>query len=374
MLRRIYIHQQPGWPRFHWRQEGLVDQLAAVRHRQGRLLGRMEALGFDLRQEAMLETLTEDVVTSSEIEGEILDVEQVRSSVARRLGMDIGGLTQAGRNVEGIVELMLDATERFSEPLAQDRLFGWHTALFPTGRSGMRRITVGGWRDDGTGPMQVVSGPIGRERVHFEAPAAALLSQEMGAFLDWFNAPPDIDEVLKAGLAHLWFVTIHPFDDGNGRIARAIADMALARSEGSPQRFYSMSSQIRRERAAYYTVLERTQKGTTDVSDWMNWFLACLGRAIEGAETTLSTVLTKARFWEQMATLPINERQRLVINRLLDGLEGKLTTSRWARMTRCSQDTALRDVSDLLVRGVLVRSPEGGRSTSYALVDTNTLR
>ena len=374
MTRRIYIHQQPGWPRFHWRQEGLVDQLAAVRHRQGRLLGRMEALGFDLRQEAMLETLTEDVVTSSEIEGEILDVEQVRSSVARRLGMDIGGLTQADRNVEGIVELMLDATERFSEPLAQDRLFGWHAALFPTGRSGMRRITVGGWRDDGTGPMQVVSGPIGRERVHFEAPAAALLSQEMGAFLDWFNAPPDIDEVLKAALAHLWFVTIHPFDDGNGRIARAIADMALARSEGSPQRFYSMSSQIRRERAAYYTVLERTQKGTTDVSDWMNWFLACLGRAIEGAETTLSTVLAKARFWEHMATLPINERQRLVINRLLDGLEGKLTTSRWARMTRCSQDTALRDVSDLLVRGILVRSPEGGRSTSYALADTNTLR
>ena len=369
MMRSTYIHEQPDWPRFHWRQEGLVDQLAAVRHRQGRLLGRMEALGFDLRQEAVLDTLTEDVVTSSEIEGEILDVEQVRSSVARRLGMDIGGLSHVDRNVEGIVELMLDATERFSEPLTQDRLFGWHAALFPTGRSGMRRIIVGAWRDDSTGPMQVVSGPVGRERVHFEAPAAALLSQEMRAFLDWFNAPAEVDEVLKAGLAHLWFVTLHPFDDGNGRIARAIADMALARSEGSPQRFYSMSSQIRRERAAYYRTLERTQKATMDISGWMEWFLACLGRAIEGAEATLGAVLTKARFWDRTAGLPINERQRLILNRLLDGFDGKLTTSRWARMAQCSQDTALRDITDLVDRGVLARSTEGGRSTSYSLVD-----
>ena len=348
----------------------MVDRLAAVRHRQGRLLGRMEALGFDLRQEALLNTLTEDVVTSSEIEGEILDTAQVRSSVARRLGMDIAGLSRADRNVDGIVELMLDATERYAQPLTQDRLFGWHAALFPTGRSGLRRVTVGGWRGDNSGPMQVVSGPIGRERVHFEAPAATRLDQEMQAFLDWFNAPADTDEVLRAGLAHLWFVTVHPFDDGNGRIARAITDMALARSEGSPQRFYSMSSQIRRERAAYYSILERTQKGTTDVSEWMNWFVACLGRAIEGAETTLMAVLAKARFWEGIASLPINERQRVVINRLLDGLEGKLTTSRWARMTKCSQDTALRDITDLMERGILVRSTEGGRSTSYALVKT----
>ena len=333
----------------------------------------MEALGFDLRREALLNTLTEDVVTSSEIEGETLNVEQVRSSVARRLGMDIGGLSQVDRNVEGIVELMLDATERFSEPLTQDRLFGWHAALFPTGRSGMRRITVGGWRDDATGPMQVISGPIGRERVHFEAPTAVSLTQEMQTFLDWFNAPADTDEVVKAGLAHLWFVTIHPFDDGNGRIARAIADMALARSEGSPQRFYSMSSQIRQERAAYYTVLERTQKGTTDVSDWMNWFLTCLGRAIEDAETALADVLAKARFWERIGNLPINERQRLVINRLLEGLEGKLTTSRWARMMRCSQDSALRDITELMEHGILTRSQEAGRSTNYALVDTNSL-
>ena len=329
----------------------------------------MESLGFELRQEALLSTLTEDVVTTSEIEGEMLDAAQVRSSVARRLGMDIAGLSHADRNVEGIVELMLDATERYSEPLTEERLLGWHAALFPTGRSGLRRIIVGNWRDDSTGPMQVVSGPIGRERVHFEAPAAATIGAEMGVFLDWFNARAETDEVLRAALAHLWFVTIHPFDDGNGRIARAIGDMALARSEGSPQRFYSMSSQIRRERTAYYRVLERTQRGTTDVSDWMDWFLACLGRAIDGAETTLAAVLRKARFWERHAVLAINDRQRLVVNRLLDGLEGKLTTSRWARMTRCSQDTALRDITDLMERGVLARSAEGGRSTRYSLAE-----
>ena len=369
MMRSIYIHQQPDWPRLRWREEGLVDQLASVRHRQGRLLGRMKSLGFELRQEALLSTLTEDVVTTSEIEGEMLDAAQVRSSVARRLGMDIAGLSHADRNVEGIVELMLDATERYSEPLTEERLLGWHAALFPTGRSGLRRIIVGNWRDDSTGPMQVVSGPIGRERVHFEAPAAATIGAEMGVFLDWFNARAETDEVLRAALAHLWFVTIHPFDDGNGRIARAIGDMALARSEGSPQRFYSMSSQIRRERTAYYRVLERTQRGTTDVSDWMDWFLACLGRAIDGAETTLAAVLRKARFWERHAVLAINDRQRLVVNRLLDGLEGKLTTSRWARMTRCSQDTALRDITDLMERGVLARSAEGGRSTRYSLAE-----
>ena len=369
MMRSIYIHQQPDWPRLRWREEGLVDQLASVRHRQGRLLGRMESLGFELRQEALLSTLTEDVVTTSEIEGEMLDAAQVRSWVARRLGMDIAGLSHADRNVEGIVELMLDATERYSEPLTEERLLGWHAALFPTGRSGLRRIIVGNWRDDSTGPMQVVSGPIGRERVHFEAPAAATIGAEMGVFLDWFNARAETDEVLRAALAHLWFVTIHPFDDGNGRIARAIGDMALARSEGSPQRFYSMSSQIRRERTAYYRVLERTQRGTTDVSDWMDWFLACLGRAIDGAETTLAAVLRKARFWERHAVLAINDRQRLVVNRLLDGLEGKLTTSRWARMTRCSQDTALRDITDLMERGVLARSAEGGRSTRYSLAE-----
>ena len=346
-----------------------MDQLAMVRHRQGRLVGRMETLGFDLRQEATLNTLTDDVVKSSEIEGEILDSAQVRSSVARRLGMDAGGLRHVDRNVEGNVELMLDATVDYAQPLSADRLFGWHAALFSTGRSGLRRTVAGGWRNDSAGPMQVVSGPIGRERVHFEAPAAARIDREMQAFLEWFNAPADVDPVLKAGLSHLWFVTIHPFDDGNGRIARAVTDMVLARSENSPQRFYSMSSQIRQERAAYYRILERTQRGGTDVSEWMDWFVACLGRAIENADTTVNAAVGKARFWERLANVPVNDRQRRVINYLLNGFQGKLTTSRWARMTKCYQDTALRDITDLVERGVLARNPVGGRSVSYGLID-----
>ena len=366
MMRRKYIHEESDWPQFRWEPEGLVEQLAAVRHQQGRLLGHMSALGFDLCQEAVLDTLTEDVVKSSEIEGENLDAEQVRSSVARRLGMDIGGLLHVDRNVEGIVELMLNATGHYDQPLTEERLFDWHAALFPTGRNNMGRIVVGGWR---TGPMQVISGAIGRERVHFEAPSEERVAGEMQAFLDWFNAPADTDAVLKAGLAHLWFVTVHPFDDGNGRIARAIADMTLSRSEGSPQRFYSMSSQIRKERGAYYDMLERTQQGTMDVSEWMHWFVGCLGRAIDGAEATLTVVLAKARFWERIASISINERQRTVINRLLDDFDSKLTTSRWAKITRCSPDTALRDITDLMEHGVLVRNPEGGRSTSYALAD-----
>ena len=372
-MRRIHIHERPEWPGLYWRQEGLVDRLAAVRHRQGRLMGQMVALGFDLRQAAFLKTLTDDVVSSSEIEGEILDPAQVRSSVARRLGMDIGGLSRVDHSIDGVVELTLDATQRCDQPLTEDRLLGWHAALFPTGRSGLGRIAVGRWRDDHSGPMQVVSGPIGRERVHFEAPAATRLDEEMGTFLDWFNAPADADEVLRAGLAHLWFVTIHPFEDGNGRIARAIADMALARSEGSPERFYSMSSQILRERGRYYDILESTHKGTTDISEWMNWFVDCLGRAIEGAEATLSAVLAKARFWQGISALQINDRQRDIINHLLDGMGGKLTTTRWARMAKCSQDTALRDITGLMHHGVLVRSRAGGRSTSYALQGTGGL-
>ena len=374
MMRRKYIYEHPEWPRLHWRQELLADQLAAVGRRQGRLLGRMDALGFDLRREAAFGALTENVVTTSAIEGESLDVEQVRSSVARRLGMDVAGLPPSDRHVDGIVELTMDATERYNEPLTEERLFNWHAALFPTGRNITGQIVVGGWRDDRSGPMEVVSGPIGRERVHFEAPPAERVDREMQAFLDWFNAPADTDETLKAALAHLWFVTVHPFDDGNGRIARAVADMALARSEGSPQRFYSMSSQIRRERSAYYKILEQTQKGTTDVSEWMTWFVACLGRAIDGTEATLAAVLAKARFWERIAGAPINERQRSVINRLLDDLQGKefqgrITTSKWAKMTQCSLDTALRDITDLVDRGVLVRSAEGGRSTSYVFIE-----
>ena len=368
-MRRKYIHDHPDWPNLRWDEGALAEPLADVRHRQGRLIGRMEALGFDLQQEAVLETLTGDVVKSSEIEGERLDGEQVRSSVARRLGMDIGGLRHVDRNVDGIVEMMMDATSNYAQPLTAERLHAWHSSLFPAGQSGMRRITVGGWRDDSAGPMQVVSGPMGRERVHYEAPPAARLDVEMRAFLGWFNTPVEIDGVLRAGLAHLWFATIHPFDDGNGRIARAVADMALARSEGSPQRFYSMSSQIMRERDDYYDILERTQKGTMDVSAWQEWFLACLGRAIDDAQETLSGVLAKARFWESAARVPLNGRQRLVVGRLLDGeFRGKLTTSKWAKMAECSQDTALRDIQDLIAHGILARSREGGRSTSYDLV------
>lgn len=364
-----YIHDLETWPAFAWRVEAIADRLAAVRHRQGRLLGRMQGMGFDLRAEAVLETLTEDVLKSSEIEGEILDKDQVRSSIARRLGMDVGALTPADRNVEGVVEMMLDATQRYQEPLTRERLFDWHAALFPTGRSGMTRIVVGAWRNEASGPMQVVSGPIGRERVHYEAPAFDRLHTEMNAFLDWFNAAPTTDPVLKAAVAHLWFVTIHPFDDGNGRIARAIADMALARSEGSSQRFYSMSAQIRLERIDYYAILERTQKGDLDITAWLDWFLACLDRAFDGAETTLGAVMHKARFWEALAGQTLSERQAKVVNRLLDGFEGKLTTSKWAALTKTSTDTALRDITDLVERGVLAKDEGGGRSTSYSLVE-----
>jgi len=363
----------------------LAEQLAAVHREQGRLLGRMEALGFKLRQEAVLETLTEDVLKSSEIEGERLDAEQVRSSVARRLGMDIGGLKPVDRDVEGIVEMMLDATRQYEKPLTEERLFTWHASLFSTGRSGMRPIRVGAWRDDSGGPMQVVSGLVGREHVHLQAPAASRLDAEMKSFLAWFNGNEEHDGVVRAGVAHLWFVTLHPFDDGNGRIARAIADLALARSERSSQRFYSMSAQIRQERAEYYDILERTQKGGMDITPWMAWFLGCLSRAIETAQGDLGTVLSKARFWESMADFRLNERQRLVLNRLLvpslakegcpkggvvGGFEGKLTTSKWAMLAKCSHDTALRDIAALVQGGILVRNPAGGRSTSYALAKT----
>jgi Fic family protein len=355
------------WPGFRWDQEALAAPLAEIRHRQGRLLGRMEGLGFALQKEAELETLTLDVLKSSEIEGERLNPEQVRSSIARRLGLDAAGTEVADRDVEGVVEMMLDATQKFAAPLTADRLFAWHAALFPTGRSGMRKIVVGAWRDDATGPMQVVSGPVGKETVHYEAPAAPRLPDEIGRFVRWAHESDRTDAVLRAALAHLWFVTIHPFDDGNGRIARAIADWQLARSENSAQRFYSMSAQIRHERNDYYDILERTQKGTLDVTPWLEWFLGCLGRAFVGTETTLAAVLRKARFWERTTRLTINDRQRLVLNRLLDGFTGKLTTKKWAILAKCSHDTALRDIQSLVDQGLLTRDEGGGRSTSYAL-------
>lgn len=364
-----YIHELPNWPKFEWNQHGLAKQLAAVRHRQGRLIGRMQELGFPLREEAVLQTLTEDVLNSSEIEGEILDKDQVRSSIARRLGMEVAGLPSADRNVEGVVEMMLDATQKYNEELTEDRLFGWHASLFPTGRSGMRKIIVGAWRDEKSGPMQVVSGAAGREHVHFEAPVAGRLDAEMQAFLNWFNGADDTDPVIKAALAHLWFVTIHPFEDGNGRIARAIADMSLARSEESPQRFYSMSAQIRLERNAYYDILESTQKGDLDITPWMEWFLGCLDRAFDGAEKTLAIVFKKADFWKRHSSATLNERQRDIMNRLLDGFDGKLTSSKWATIEKCSPDTALRDIADLIERGLLKKDEGGGRSTSYSLVD-----
>jgi len=362
-----YIHELPDWPKFQWDQTTLAEKLAAVRHRQGRLIGRMEGLGFPLPSEAVLQTLTQEVLKSSEIEGEILDQDQVRSSIARRLGIDIGGLTPADRHVEGLVEMMLDATQKYKDPLTHERLFAWHAAMFPTGRSGMSKITAGAWRDDKSGPMQVVSGPIGRERVHYQAPAAPRLEAEMESFLEWFYGETAIDPVLKAALAHLWFVTIHPFDDGNGRIARAIADMSLTRSEDSPQRFYSMSAQIRAERNAYYDILEKTQKqDALNVTPWLEWFLSCLNRAFDGAERTLATVLKKAEFWKQHAATAFNNRQRDIVNRLLDGFEGKLTSSKYATIEKTSPDTALRDISDLIERGILAKDG-GGRSTSYSL-------
>ena len=363
----MYIYELKHWPSFQWDEAALLNKLADVRHSQGRLIGSMQSLGFKLQAEAVLQTLTDDVLKSSEIEGEVLGKEQVRSSIARRLGMDIGALVQTDRNVEGVVEMMLDATQNYSAPLTTERLYDWHATLFPTGRSGMTKITVSAWRTDQTGPMQVVSGRIGRQKVHYEAPPSTRLDHEMSVFLKWFETPAPIDPVLKAALAHLWFVTIHPFDDGNGRIARAIADMALARSENSPQRFYSMSTQIQIERNAYYSILEDTQKGNLDVTSWIIWFLECFKKAIVGAESTLDQVMAKARFWNRHSGALFNERQLVMVNKMIDGFEGKLTSSKWAVIMKCSQDTALRDIDDLIRRGVLVQNQGGGRSTSYSL-------
>jgi Fic family protein len=365
-----YIHQNPDWPNLRWNNAKLLPLLADVRHRQGRLLGRMEGLGFRLRAEASLTMLTSDVIKSSAIEGSLLDAEQVRSSIARRLGLDFGGNAKASRDVEGVVEMMLDAAQKYAEPLTSERLFGWHASLFPTGRSGMRRITVGAWRPADIGAMQVVSGPMGRERVHFEAPTADRLEREVSAFLGWFEAANGIDPVLKAGIAHFWFVTIHPFDDGNGRISRAIADMALARAEGTIERFYSMSTQIEAEKKQYYLNLEQSQKGGVDITSWLEWFLGCLGRAIAGAEAGLASVLGKAKIWERINNQSqVNERQRKVISRLLDGFEGKLSTSKYAKLANCSGDTALRDIKILLDQGILIQDEGGGRNTSYRLVE-----
>lgn len=364
----MWIYEHRNWPNFSWDIELLASKLADIRYRQGRLLGQMESLGFELKREATLATLTNDVVKSSAIEGENLNPAEVRSSIARRLGIDVAGFIPASRDVEGIVEMMLDATQQFSKPLTKDRLFAWHAALFPTGRSFMHRIIVGNWRTIDTGAMQVISGPIGREKVHFEAPSADQIENEMRKFLTWFDNINDIDPVIKAGIAHFWFVTIHPFEDGNGRIARAIGDMALARGDSVSDRFYSLSSQIEFERKDYYNQLESHQRGSLVITDWLDWFLNCLGRAILSAETTLDNVLFKARLWEKVNQKPVNERQRFIINRMLeDNFHGNMHTSKYAKLVKCSNDTALRDIQDLKKRGIFIQNSGSGRSTSYSL-------
>ncbi len=367
-LRRMgYIHELEKWPAFEWNDKKILPLLSAVRHNQGRLLGRMEGLGFQLKEEATLHTLTEEVIQSSDIEGEILDADQVRSSVARKLGMDIVGLVPADRHVEGIVEMMLDATQNDAAELTEDRLFSWHASLFPTGRSGMHRITVGNWRTGEKGAMQVVSGRIGKETVHFEAPAAKRVPAEMQHFLTWFNRDQGQDPVMKAAIAHLWFVTIHPFADGNGRIGRAIADMLLARSDAGNQRFYSMSSEIRKQRKAYYATLEATQKADLDITNWLEWFLQCLHTAIDATHQASGNVMQKARFWERQASIALSERQKGMINKLLDGFDGKLNTAKWAKITEVSHDTALRDINDLIEKCVLMKEEGGSKNTSYVL-------
>jgi Fic family protein len=363
----VYIYQKKDWPNFKWDSEDIVNLLSEARNLQGRLQGKMEALGFELRNEALLDTLTLDVLKTSEIEGELLNHDQVRSSIARKLGMEIAGSVESDRNIDGVVEMMLDATQNCFKPLTKIRLFDWHAALFPTGRNGIYKIIVGDWRKDTKGPMQVISGPMGKEKVHFEAPNSDLLEKEMSSLLNWFSQNNKIDLVLKASIAHLWFVTIHPFDDGNGRITRALTDMLLAQADKSNQRFYSMSAQIRIERKQYYDILEKTQKGDLNITNWIQWFLQCLINALNSTEEVLVKVLFKGNFWQIHSKTIINERQKKLINKLLDSFDGKLTSSKWAKIAKCSKDTAIRDINDLIEKEILRKEEAGGRSTNYEL-------
>lgn len=366
----MYIYELPKWPNFTWNKEEILSLITTISHRQGRLIGRMESLGFDLQAEANLESMTLDVLKSNEIEGEHLDRDEVRSSIARKLGLDLAGLVHSDRHVDGVVEVMLDATQHFGEALTPERLFAWHAALFPSSRSGMQKIVVGKWRNNKSDdPMQVVSGPMGKEHVHFKAPDSAVLENEMNHFLNWVNSDNEKNKLVKAAIAHLWFVTIHPFDDGNGRLARTITDMLLARADRIPQRFYSMSAQIRVERKAYYGILEKTQRGTIDITGWLTWFLECLNRALSSSENGLSKILYKAKYWDKLKDHRLNERQHKMINKLLDDFKGKLTSSKWAKICKCSQDTAGRDIKDLITKGVLKKEISGGRSTSYVLAE-----
>lgn len=363
----MYIHELNNWPSFTWDYRQFGVKLGEVRYRQGKILGQMNSIGFKLKEEAILQTLTLDVVKSSEIEGEILSSDQVRSSIAKRLGIEVAGVTPTDRRVEGVVEMMLDATQKYNTPLTEERLFNWHGSLFPTGRSGLSKITVAEWRKDEKGPMQVVSGAYGREKVHFEAPTAKLVQKHMSEFLTWFEEKQDIDMVLKAAVAHFWFVTIHPFDDGNGRITRAITDMQLARADQTGQRFYSMSAQIQKERSAYYNILESTQKGKLNITEWIVWFLDCLDRSMDATDQVLEKISIRASFWEANKNVSLNSRQQKMVDTILDDFYGKLNVSKWAKMCSCSTDTALRDIQDLLAKDILSKDEGGGRSTSYKL-------
>ncbi|CAG9874823.1 Fic domain protein, PA0574 type [Bacteroides ovatus] len=366
-MKSIYIWQQTDWPDFTWDDAKLSYKLGRVRGLQGRLVGRMSALGFDLKNSAMLDALTADITKSSEIEGEILNVDQVRSSVARHLGIEIEGLPEADRYIDGVVQVMIDATQNYMQPLTAERFFNWHAALFPTGRSGVYKITVADWRQ-GAEPMQVISGAMGKEKIHYQAPDSDHVPYQMKLFLEWVNGNQKIDPVLKAAIAHLWFVTIHPFDDGNGRISRTITDLFLARADEMPHRFYSMSAEIRKQRKRYYEMLEKTQKGSLDITNWLEWFLDCLEAALLDTEKSISTILQKAAFWDKYRLVSMNERQIKMVNLFWDGFDGKLTSSKWAKITKCSPDTALRDIQDLITKGVFRKTDEGGRSTNYELV------
>lgn len=359
-----YIHQLKDWTAFEWQEEALISLLAEVRHLQGKLMGKVELLGFELKDEANLETLIQDVIQTSEIEGEILNPELVRSSIATRLGLDNSGVLNSDRHIDGIVEMMLDATQNTNKILDSERLFSWHAALFPTGRSGLYKIEVAQWR---TGAMQVVSGGMGKERIHYQAPKAELLNTEMKQFINWINTQDNLDPILKASIAHFWFITIHPFDDGNGRIARAITDMELSKADGVNQRFYSMSMEINNQKKSYYTILEQTQKGDKDITEWILWFLECLKQAILASNLIIDKVISKHQFWQKNGVLISNDRQRKILNLLLENFEGNLTTSKWATITKTSQDTALRDITDLVGKGILEKAKSGGRSTHYIL-------
>lgn len=364
----MYIHEFKAWPNFTWDDQLLAEKLGRVNYTMGMIMGQMSAAGFKQKEDALLKTLTLDVTKSSAIEGELLNVEKVRSSIARRLGIEFAGMVPSDRQTDGVVEMMLDATQNFNASLTTERLFGWHSSLFPLGRSGLHKITVGDWRNDETGPMQVVSGPMGREKVHYQAPDANLLPEEMAAFLEWFNNGQTLDPVLKAGIAHLWFVTIHPFDDGNGRITRAITDMQLARADRSPNRFYSMSAQIEKERNAYYDILEHTQKGTLDITDWLLWFFTCLGGAMDSSMDVLEKVSVRTDFWDKHRNAALNARQKKMVDTLLDDFYGTLNVSKWAKITKSSTDTALRDIRDLMSKGILAQNEGGGRNTSYSII------